>query len=315
MSTPTNSVTASEAAPPRRRPPTSALIAGVALAIVAILLALGADGGPLSVPKAILLGAVEGITEFLPVSSTGHLLVTQRLVGLGTSELEVAADTYAIAIQVGAIVAVVAVYRLRIAQLALGVVGRSDDGRRLLARLLLAFAPAAVIGLALDDVIKDRLFGPWPIVVAWAVGGAALLVWRPKGGSMTLDALTVRAAVIIGFAQALALWPGVSRSLVTLVAALLVGCEIGAAVEFSFLLGLATLTAATALDLAQDGGELLDEFGWRTPVLGAIVAFVTALAAVRWLVAYLRTRPLTIFGWYRLAIAAATAVLIATNAI
>ena len=293
----------------------AAVAASVALGVVIIVLAGWGGSGPLSAPKAIVLGAVEGITEYLPVSSTGHLLITQRLLGMGHGAGKTAADTYAIAIQFGAILAVAVLYRQRIGQLASGLVGRDDEGRALLVRLVVAFLPAAAIGVALDHTIKDHLFGPWPVIAAWAVGGAFLLWWTPRHGTESITALTVRSAAIIGMAQALALWPGVSRSLVTIVAALAVGCTMAAALEFSFLLGLATLSAATALDLTKDGHTLVTDYGWRTPILGALVAFVTAVAAVRWLVTYLRTRPLRHFGWYRLTIAAIAVVLIATGAI
>lgn len=283
--------------------------------VVIVVLSLMADNGPLTPAKAIILGAVEGITEFLPISSTGHLLVVQRLLGLGEGSGKAAADTYAIAIQVGAILAVVALYWHRITELALGVVGKHQSGRTLLGRLIVAFIPAAVVGLALGDTIKDQLFGPWPIVCAWAMGGLFLLWWRPRTGDTPLELLTVRNAAVIGCAQVLALIPGTSRSLVTLVAALAIGLSMSAAIEFSFLLGLATLSAATILDLSKDGGTLLDEYGWQTPILGAIVAFLTAIVAMRWLVNYLRTRPLTLFGWYRLGVAALTTVLLVTGAI
>lgn len=294
----------------------SVVVAGWAvLALAIIVLALTADAGPLTPLKAIILGAVEGITEFLPISSTGHLLVTQRLLDLGTGSGKAAADTYAIAIQIGAILAVVAVSFRRLVQMANGAVGRDPVGRDVLLRLIVAFVPAAAVGLVLGDTIKEQLFGPWPVVAAWLVGGVFLLWWRPGTGSDALEQLTTRNAAIIGFAQILALWPGTSRSLVTMIAALAIGLSMSAAVEFSFLLGLATLSAATVLDLAKDGSTLLDLYGWQTPLLGTLVAFVTALLAVKWFVAYLRTRPLAIFGWYRIGIAAVTVVLIATNAI
>ncbi len=111
--------------------------------------------------------------------------------------------------------------------------------------------------------------------------------WNPRPGRVELTSLTTRHAAIIGAAQILALWPGMSRSLVTIAAALAIGASMASAVEFSFLLGLATLTAATLFDLLKDGQTLLDDYGWRTPLLGAIVAFVTAVIAVRWLVAFL----------------------------
>ncbi len=299
-------------AAPRRAP---AVAGGVALGLAMLVLALSGGSGPLTAPKAIVLGAVEGITEYLPVSSTGHLLVAQRLLGLGEGDGKAAADTYAIAIQVGAILAVVALYRHRIVQLARGLVGRDDEGRVLLGRLLLAFAPAVAVGAALGDTIKDRLYGPWPIVAAWIVGGLFLLWWSPGTGRAAMSELTVRAALLIGVAQTIAMWPGVSRSLVTIVAALAAGLRIGDAVEFSFLLGLATLFAATVFDLARDGDTLLADYGWRMPLLGALVAFATAVAAVRWLVAYLRDRPLRVFGWYRLGIAAVTALLALTGTV
>ena len=291
-----------------------ALLVGAALVVI-VVLSLTAEDGPLTPIKAIVLGAVEGITEFLPISSTGHLLVTQRLLGLGTGDGKLAADTYAIAIQLGAILAVVALYRQRLVQLVQGAVGRDVDGRVILVRLVIAFAPAAAIGLVFGGGIKDRLFGPWPVVAAWLVGGVFLLMWRPTPGATTVEMLTMRSALIIGCVQILALWPGTSRSLVTIVAALAVGLSMSSAVEFSFLLGLATLSAATALDLAKDGGTLLDEYGWRTPLLGTFVAFVSAVVAVKWLVGFLRTRPLTIFGWYRIGVAALTVALIAGGAI
>ena len=300
---------------PPERTPFALVVAAVGLFTVIVVLALGSSRGPLTPLKAIVLGAVEGITEFLPVSSTGHLLVAQRLLGLGSGSDAAAADAYAVAIQLGAILAVVALYRRRLAQILRGVSGHDDDGRRLAGRLLIAFAPAAVIGVVLGDTVKAHLFGPWPIVVAWVVGGVFLLVWRPAPGATALTGLSVRSAVIIGGVQLLAFWPGTSRSLVTIAAALAVGLTMSAAVEFSFLLGLLTLGAATSLDLLKHGPALVDDYGWHTPLLGALVGFVTALVAVRWLVSYLRTRPLTIFGWYRLGIAAVTVVLMATGTI
>jgi undecaprenyl-diphosphatase len=271
--------------------------------------------GPLSAPKAVVLGAVEGITEFLPVSSTGHLLVTQRLLGLGEGSGKTAADTYAVSIQIGAILAVVALYRHRLVQLMHGLLGRDADGRDLLVRLSIAFVPAAAVGLVLGDVIKAQLFGLWPVIAAWFVGGVFLLWWRPRAGTIGITGFTARHAAIIGVAQILALWPGVSRSLTTIVAALALGATMSAAVEFSFLLGLATLSAATLYDLTKSGSTLVADYGVVTPILGTIVAFLTALVAVRWLVTTLSTRPLSIFGWYRIGAALLTATLVGLSVI
>ena len=266
----------------------------------------------LSTLDSIVLGIVEGITEYLPVSSTGHLVVVQRWLGLGDSAGRDAADTYAIAIQLGAILAVLLLYRRRIGSMLSGIVGRDSDGRRLLGLLVASFIPAAALGAAAGDSIKDKLFSPGPVVIAWAVGGVFLLVWRPKHGARSLTELTTSNAVVIGLAQALALWPGVSRSLVTIAAALFVGVTLPAALEYSFLLGLATLSAATVFDLAQHGDQLVNDYGLARPLLGVAIAFMTAAAAVKWLVAYLTNKPLSRFGWYRLGAAVVTLALWST---
>ncbi len=281
-------------------------IGGVVAALIALVTFFLDSSGPLTPIKAVVLGAVEGITEFLPVSSTGHLLITQRLLGLGDGAGKTAADTYVVAIQIGAILAVVALYRDRLAQIARGMIGRDDAGRDLLVRLAIAFVPAALVGFVLGDTIKTQLFGAWPVVAAWFAGGVFLLWWTPRTGNLSITSLTTRHAAIIGAAQILALWPGVSRSLTTIVAALAIGATMSAAVEFSFLLGLATLSAATLYDLSKSGSTLVADYGIITPILGTVVAFATAFVAARWLVVTLRTQPLSIFGWYRIAIAIAT---------
>jgi undecaprenyl-diphosphatase len=286
-------------------------VVAVVLLAVSVLLAAGGSQGGLSVAHAVVLGAVEGITEFLPVSSTGHLLVTQRLLDLGTGDGKTAADAYVVAVQIGAIAAVLAIYRQRISS----VLGRDTQGRRLAGNVAVAFVPAALLGLAFGDAIKEALFAPWPVIAGWAAGGVFLLLWRPVPGRSAVEQLSLRPALVIGLAQALALWPGVSRSLVTIVAALAVGLSLGAAVEFSFLLGLVTLSAAAVLDLARDGSAMVDLYGWRTPILGSLVAFVTAYVAVRWMVAYLRERPLVHFGVYRLTVAGVAAVLVLAGTI
>lgn len=274
--------------------------------LLVILAALHAGDAIMSVFEALLIGVVEGVTEFLPVSSTGHLTVAEQLLGLtATPAGKAAADAYAIVIQAGAIVAVLGIYRARVATAVASVFGRGPDvdaGRRLLAALIGGFLPAAVIGLVLDDWIKERLFGIWPVVTAWIIGGIVILVWKLSGGHRPLETLGLKEGLIIGVAQALALWPGTSRSLVTILAALAIGYSMSAAVEFSFLLGLVTLGAATIYEALRSGSLIIDAFGVTAPVVGFVAAFVSAAIAVKWMVTYLQTRSLDVFGWYRIGI-------------
>ncbi|MEE9417353.1 MAG: undecaprenyl-diphosphate phosphatase [Acidimicrobiales bacterium] len=272
----------------------------------------------LSTLDAIILGLVEGLTEYLPVSSTGHLLVTNEFLGLvDTPEAEKASDTFAICIQAGAILAVVVLYWERIRQMLDGLLGRSAEGRRVLSAVLVAFLPTVIIGLTLKDIVRERLFGVGPIAVAWVAGGLVIL-WLQRSGWFDqtrdeLGALTMRKAAIIGALQAVALWPGVSRSMTVIIAGVLVGLSLRAAVEFSFLLGLLTLTAATALSFLEDGQEMIDTFGVLNPLIGLAVAFLSALAAVKWMVAWLNEKGFEVFGWYRLLVGGAAFVLIGSN--
>ncbi len=270
--------------------------------------------------KAAVLGIVEGVTEYLPISSTGHLLVTQRILGIGEDPATVdAAKSYAIAIQFGAILAVLVLYRRRIATIVAGLFGRDADGRRLLVALACATAPAVVIGLAFEKPIKDNLLGPGPVVAAWIVGGIVILAVADKVRAdrpgIALTRLGAKQAFIIGGAQVLAMWPGTSRSLVTILAALAVGTTLAAAVEFSFLLGLVTLSGATLYEGATNGSTMVDAYGVIDPLIGLLFAFVSAALAIRWMVNWLQTRSLAIFGWERLAVAAITVGLLAAGAI
>jgi undecaprenyl-diphosphatase len=271
----------------------------------------------MSLPQAALLGIVEGVTEYLPVSSTGHLTVVQDLLGLwATPEEKSASDAYAICIQAGAILAVLLVYRLRLKGMVRGLVGRDPEGLRLLGALVVAFIPAAFFGLFFEGRIKHYLYGIWPVAAAWLVGGIFILAVLSRRGTRAgkaLERLTWQAALLVGLAQVLALWPGVSRSLATITAGLFVGLTLSAAVEFSFLLGLLTLGAATIYEGLKLGPEIVRTFGWVSPVTGLVVAAAAAFIAVRWMVEYLRTRSLAIFGWYRIAVALLVGVLVLTG--
>jgi undecaprenyl-diphosphatase len=269
---------------------------------------------------AIVLGVVEGLTEYLPVSSTGHLLVANRILDIGQNDrTRDAADSYVVVIQAGAILAVLVLYRKRVLRVLEGVVGRDPAGRRLFVALVLAFLPAGIAAVALENPIKDHLFGAGPVVGAWIVGGLAILAWtrwrnRPDG-RLDLDGITPRVALLIGVAQILALWPGTSRSLVTILAALALGLSLPAAVEFSFLLGLVTLGAATAFEFVKNGNEIVDTFGAKPVVIGLVFALLSALVAVKWMVTYLQRHDLSVFGWYRIGVGVLTIVLIASNVI
>ena len=271
--------------------------------------------------KAVILGLVEGITEFLPISSTGHLLVAERLLDLGTTTAaKDAIDAYTVIVQLGAILAVLVVSWRRVLDVLNGLIGRSEKGRKLLINLVVSFVPAAIIGFVGKKLIEEKLLKPIPVAIAWAVGAAVILlmVGRYRRAVTTgtgMDALTPRNAAIIGFAQTLAMWPGVSRSLVTILAAVLIGMKLRDAVEYSFLLGLLTLGAASVYSIAKDGSLVGDTYGWSSPILGMVVAFASALIAVKWMVAYLNNRDLTIFAWYRFAAAAACIALVVAGTI
>ena len=278
-------------------------------------------GHELSLVQAILFGLVEGFTEFLPISSTGHLLVLARILDVGQhGHAEDAIKSYEIAIQAGAILAVAGLYRHRFVTMIEGATGRSVEGRRVLIGVVIAFIPAAIVGVALESKIKDVLFGVGPVIGAWFVGGVLILVLTrlgilaPREGRR-LELLTPRDGLIIGLAEVLSLWPGTSRSLVTIVAALLLGYSMAAAVEFSFLLGFVTLGAATAYQVLKDGQLMYDSFGLWIPLVGLVAAFIGAAVSIKWMVGYLERHDLSIFGWYRIAVAAIVTVLVVTNAI
>ena len=271
--------------------------------------------------RALVLGVVEGVTEFLPVSSTGHLTVAERLLDVGQNDAtRDVTKSYTVMIQIGAILAVVLLYWRRIIEIVRGLLGRSRQGRSLLIALGVAFVPAALVGKLLEEPIEKHLFGPGPVAAAWIVGGIVILTWtrrtrdRPSRG-LALETITAKQALVIGLVQSLALWPGVSRSLVTILAALACGLALDAAIEFSFLLGLATLSAATGYEMLKHGSDVTTTFGWSSPTIGIVTAAVSAAIAVKWMVGYLNRHSLDLFGYYRIAAGVAVVVLLATHAI
>lgn len=272
--------------------------------------------------EAIILGLVEGITEFLPISSTGHLLLTNEVLGLNgaaqtsagstISQKEIA-DAYAIIIQAGAILAVLLLYWKRILQVLLGILGLSPYGRLLARNLIVAFLPAAILGLLFNDWIEATLFGPLPIAIALILGSLLMFgveSWRKQqiDGSddmIDLHTLGIRQSLFIGLLQCVAMWPGTSRSMMTIVGGYIAGLKPAKAAEFSFLLGLITLTAAAGYKAVSTGPQLLAVVDWKPLLLGILVAFFSAALAVKGLVLYLTRHGLAIFAWYRLLLAAA----------
>jgi len=278
---------------------------------------------------AIILGVVEGITEYLPVSSTGHLIITAWLLGLDRPpETKAAVDAFNVIVQGGAILAVLGLYRKRVAQMIRGILGRDPIGRRLAINIVVAFLPAAVFGLLLASTIERHLFHPWPVIAALAIGGVLLIVigpWQRRLYAaqadrdpdstesdprfLDIESLTWRRALVIGLLQCVAMWPGTSRSMMSIVGGMLVGMKPRDAAEFSFLLGLPTLGGACIYKLAttlhRDGVGFIDDLGGWFPVLLAIfVAMLSAALAIKWLVGYLSRHGMSIFGWYRLALCA-----------
>ena len=296
----------------------------------------------LSAKDAIILGLVEGFTEFLPVSSTGHLIITTHALKLESEAplfgpdggplwhkkpspkhpdgipltLKLAADTYTVVIQFGAIAAVALLYWRQFVSMLLGLLGRDPAGRRLLVNLIVAFMPAAVIGLLAHRWIEEHLFSVGTVIAA-QVAGAALMIyaeyWRRREacrGRQVRDLvdLSARSAAKIGTLQCLAMWPGMSRSMTVIVGGYFAGLEPRRAAEFSFLLGFITLTAAAALKSYSSGGAMIAVFGWSNVLLGAVVAAVSAAVAVRFLVGFLTRHGLMVFAVYRLITAAALTV-------
>ncbi len=279
--------------------------------------------------QALILGLVEGITEYLPISSTGHLIITSALLGLDDPDRKGAVDAFNIVIQGGAILAVLGLYWPRVLQMLRGLIGRDGAGRRLLINLVVAFLPAAVIGVPLHGWIEARLFHTGPVLAALLLGGI-WMIWLGRGTGtkhisieteverangrrqIEIDEMTWRTALGVGLFQVLAMWPGTSRSMMTIAGGTLLGLRPKDAAEFSFLLGLPTLGGATVFILAKDlleakeTGEpdMFQSLGLGVMLIGLAAATVSAALAVKWLVAFLTRHGLSLFGWYRVALCA-----------
>lgn len=279
--------------------------------------------------QAVILGLVEGITEYLPVSSTGHLIIASELMGLKTPEAKSAINAFEIVIQGGAILAVLGLYFPRFLQMLRGLAGKDGVGFALLVNLLIAFTPAVILGVLAKDWIERYLFSAWPVIIAFFIGGVFMIIvdrWKviparyagPSGGGKEVTDLTPRDALTIGLLQCIAMWPGTSRSMMTISGGVMVGLKPAAAAEFSFLLGMPTLLGATAKALYDNlkeaketgGPNFIEQLGWTPVIIGMVVAAVSAAIAVKWLVGFLNRHGLTPFGIYRIVLAVVLASLV-----
>jgi undecaprenyl-diphosphatase len=247
--------------------------------------------------SAILLGIVEGLTEFLPISSTGHLILADRLLGLEGPESKL----FDIVIQLGAILAVCWVYRERLLHAAAGLATQRTQ-QRFVANIVIAFLPAAVAGVILYRVIKDVLFSPWVVAVSFIVGGFLILLIervRPRPTVNDVDRISWGTALGIGCCQILAMIPGVSRAGATIMGALMLGVDRAPATQFSFFLAIPTMFGAAVYDLYKNRAILSLE-GTGMIAIGFVVAFIAAMFVVRRLVDFVSRHGFGVFAWYRI---------------
>jgi undecaprenyl-diphosphatase len=250
--------------------------------------------------RAVILGIVEGVTEFLPVSSTGHLLLVERFFEAGGDDFW---KSFAILIQLGAILAIVMLYFFKLWRVALGMFSNPDD-RRFVVGVLVAFLPAVVVGLAVGKYIKELLFNPW-VVCFTLIAGGAILIWvdqldlEPKHDDATRYPLMMY--LWIGIAQCVAMIPGVSRSGASIVAAMLLGGDKRSAAEFSFFLAIPTMIGAFAYDFYKNRAEMsADHVGILA--IGFVVSFITAIIVVKTFLTYVTRHGFTLFAWWRVII-------------
>ena len=251
---------------------------------------------------ATILGIVEGLTEFLPVSSTGHLIVVSDFLGFGKSA---SADTFVIAIQTGAILAVCWYYRDRILSILTGL-KHDIQQQRLVINTLVAFFPAAVMGFLIAGFLKQYLFNPVSVATALILGGVLILCvehWnlkrKAKPRVREMDDMTWLDALKVGCAQCFAMIPGTSRSGATIIGGLLVGLSRKAATEFSFFLSIPTILGATTYELWRSH-DLLVMDNAPAFLVGTVVSFLSALIVVHWLIRFVSSHDFRVFGWYRI---------------
>lgn len=247
--------------------------------------------------QAVFLGIVEGVTEFLPISSTGHLIIAGRLIGFsGTT-----AGVFEVVIQLGAIMAICVLYARKLLGAAFGL-GHDAGARRFAMAVIIAFLPAAILGFLLHDFIKSVLFSPLVVCASLVLGGIAILAierWKPAPHIAEVENLRPLTAFQIGLFQCVSMIPGVSRSGATILGALLLGVERKTAAEFSFFLAIPTMLGATVLDLWKARAQLNSD-DTAIIAVGFVAAFISAVVVVRWLVGFVSHHGFSVFGWYRI---------------
>ena len=262
---------------------------------------------------AIILGLVEGLTEFIPVSSTGHLLLAKSLLRLPDQPW----DVFIVMIQLGAILAVVGLYFGRLWKVLLGLPGKDPAARRFAISVLLAFFPSALLGLMFHHFITDVLFNPTVVCVSLIIGGVALIAlerWAPEPREHDAMAFSPRTALGVGLFQCLSLVPGVSRSGATIVGGLLLGVDKRAAAEFSFFLAIPTMVGAFALDFWQNRDLLTGDVAILIGI-GFVVSFISGLFVVRTMLDFVAKHGFTPFAWWRIAIGVIGLVLLGTGVV
>src|SRR3546814_626091 len=251
----------------------------------------------------ILLGIVEGLTEFIPVSSTGHLVLAGELLGFESA----AAGRFEIVIQLGAILAVIGLYWRRFWDV-FGGLGRRDlDSIAFTRNIALGFLPSAVVGLIVYDAVKAMLDEPIIVAVALILGGIAILVlerWNRHPTTPSVEAMSWKTALGIGLIQCLSMIPGVSRSGATIMGAIGLGVERKSAAEFSFFVAVPTMLAASGYDLLKSGAEL-GQGAWATIAVGFVVSFVVALLVIKWFIGIVSRHGFAPFAWYRIVVGGA----------
>ncbi|MEJ5139819.1 MULTISPECIES: undecaprenyl-diphosphate phosphatase [Acinetobacter] len=251
--------------------------------------------------KAAIMGIVEGITEFLPISSTGHLILASELMNFWTKEKS---DLFVVAIQMGAIAAVIYEYWGKLWGAAIGLFSGEPKGRHLGISIIAASIPIMLVGLTFGDIVKELLFNDISVAIGLIVGG--LIIWwveknPPKVNAVEVENISIKEAIYIGLIQVLALIPGTSRSGATIIGGMMLGVSRKAATEFSFFLGIPVIVGAGLLDLFKNYHIYETTQDWTVFFVGLIVSFVSALILIRILVAYVSKRDFMVFAWYRIA--------------